>query len=180
MTQALRVTCRVVHHHAIPMATGQYVDFESHNTWEHWSQLFRLLVSCSMHTTFCLNCPMLTSDLWIFFNGPSRPLIPGADKKCDSKRLPKYCYLGVWCCLFLAWFATFGLLGQAGVGYSPFACHTGDPMKDIILLAACRNNEMLPQDPELPADVFTSCLTTPLKVCGRTGILFWYCCFQMH
>ena len=33
-----------------------------------------------------------------------------------------------------------------------------------ILLAACGANEMLPQNPDLPADVFTSCLTTPIKV----------------
>lgn len=53
-------------------------------------------------------------------------------------------------------------------------------MKDIILLAACRSNEMLPQDPELPADVFTSCLTTPLKVCGLSPVIwrrFEPCCF---
>ncbi len=39
-----------------------------------------------------------------------------------------------------------------------------DPMRDCILLAACGANELLPQNPELPADVFTSCLTTPIKV----------------
>ncbi|CAD7701866.1 unnamed protein product [Ostreobium quekettii] len=60
-----------------------------------------------------------------------------------------------------------GKRDAGAVGYSPFACHTGDPMKDIILLAACRANETLPQDPELAADVFTACLTTPLKVALR-------------
>ena len=39
-----------------------------------------------------------------------------------------------------------------------------DPMKECILLAACGANEMLPQNPDLPADVFTACLTTPIKV----------------
>ena len=45
-----------------------------------------------------------------------------------------------------------------------------DPMKDCILLAACGENELLPQNPDLPADVFTSCLTTPIKVALR-----WFC-----
>lgn len=43
-------------------------------------------------------------------------------------------------------------------------------MKDCILLAACGANESLPQDTELPADVFTSCLTTPIKIALR-----WFC-----
>ena len=38
-----------------------------------------------------------------------------------------------------------------------------DPMKECILLAACGANEVLPQNPDLPADVFTACLTTPIK-----------------
>lgn len=37
-------------------------------------------------------------------------------------------------------------------------------LEEGILLAACGANEMLPQNPDLPADVFTSCLTTPIKV----------------
>eukprot|EP00208_Stichococcus_sp_RCC1054_P007598 CAMPEP_0206138336 /NCGR_PEP_ID=MMETSP1473-20131121/3245_1 /ASSEMBLY_ACC=CAM_ASM_001109 /TAXON_ID=1461547 /ORGANISM="Stichococcus sp, Strain RCC1054" /LENGTH=580 /DNA_ID=CAMNT_0053531735 /DNA_START=190 /DNA_END=1929 /DNA_ORIENTATION=+ len=45
-----------------------------------------------------------------------------------------------------------------------------DPMRECILLAACGANELLPQNPELPADVFTSCLTTPIKVALR-----WFC-----
>ena len=45
-----------------------------------------------------------------------------------------------------------------------------DPMKDIILLCACSENELLPLSPDLPADVFTACLTTPIKVALR-----WFC-----
>lgn len=37
-------------------------------------------------------------------------------------------------------------------------------MKDCIILAACGPNETLPQNAELPADAFTSCLTTPIKI----------------
>uniref|UniRef100_A0A7S1KTW0 Raptor N-terminal CASPase-like domain-containing protein n=1 Tax=Percolomonas cosmopolitus TaxID=63605 RepID=A0A7S1KTW0_9EUKA len=48
-----------------------------------------------------------------------------------------------------------------------------DPQSDIlnpdtsipnIVLAACQANEMLPMNPSLPADLFTSCLTTPIKM----------------
>lgn len=35
---------------------------------------------------------------------------------------------------------------------------------ECILLAACAANEQLPQSPTLPADVFSSCLTTPVKM----------------
>ncbi|KAL0744122.1 hypothetical protein Bca4012_085635 [Brassica carinata] len=36
--------------------------------------------------------------------------------------------------------------------------------RDCILLAACDVHETLPQSVEFPADVFTSCLTTPIKM----------------
>ncbi|RMX81449.1 hypothetical protein D0869_06800 [Hortaea werneckii] len=36
--------------------------------------------------------------------------------------------------------------------------------EDCIHLAACRENEVLPTNPQLPADIFTSCLTTPIAM----------------
>ncbi|TYI79113.1 hypothetical protein E1A91_D06G262100v1 [Gossypium mustelinum] len=42
--------------------------------------------------------------------------------------------------------------------------------RDCILLAACEAHETLPQSAEFPADVFTSCLTTPIKMTLR-----WFC-----
>ncbi|XP_045213850.2 regulatory-associated protein of mTOR-like isoform X2 [Mercenaria mercenaria] len=42
-------------------------------------------------------------------------------------------------------------------------------MKHCIQLAACGANELLPMNSELPADLFTSCLTTPIKIA-----LKWY------
>ena len=42
---------------------------------------------------------------------------------------------------------------------------------ESIHLAACRENEMLPTNPNLPADVFTSCLTTPIDMAVRFFIL---------
>lgn len=35
--------------------------------------------------------------------------------------------------------------------------------EETIIMAACGDNETLPMNPDLPADLFTSCLTTPMK-----------------
>ncbi|GMH10001.1 hypothetical protein Nepgr_011842 [Nepenthes gracilis] len=43
-------------------------------------------------------------------------------------------------------------------------------LRDCILLAACEAHETLPQSAEFPADVFTSCLTTPIQMALR-----WFC-----
>uniref|UniRef100_A0A0D6QVD8 Raptor N-terminal CASPase-like domain-containing protein n=1 Tax=Araucaria cunninghamii TaxID=56994 RepID=A0A0D6QVD8_ARACU len=43
-------------------------------------------------------------------------------------------------------------------------------MKDCILLAACGADEILPQSAEFPADIFASCLTTPINIGLR-----WFC-----
>ncbi|CAA6654661.1 unnamed protein product [Spirodela intermedia] len=47
---------------------------------------------------------------------------------------------------------------------------TPSTARDCILLAACEAHETLPQSAEFPADVFTSCLTTPIKMALR-----WFC-----
>ncbi|KAK4538664.1 hypothetical protein CDCA_CDCA19G4689 [Cyanidium caldarium] len=39
--------------------------------------------------------------------------------------------------------------------------------KDCILLGACQAHELLPTSPEYPADLFTACLTTPIKAALR-------------
>ena len=44
------------------------------------------------------------------------------------------------------------------------------PVQDI-LLGACGENEILPMNAELPADLFTSCLTTPIKIALRWYVL---------
>ncbi len=44
-------------------------------------------------------------------------------------------------------------------------------MRDCILLAACGAHEILPQNADLPADIFTSCLTTPIKIALRWYVL---------
>jgi len=42
---------------------------------------------------------------------------------------------------------------------------------DNILLAACGKSEILPTNPDLPADLFTSCLTTPVTISLRCFVL---------
>ena len=41
----------------------------------------------------------------------------------------------------------------------------------IMVLAACRADEILPLNPAYPADIFTACLTTPIQVAVRWFIL---------
>ncbi|KAI8835270.1 raptor N-terminal caspase like domain-containing protein [Chytriomyces cf. hyalinus JEL632] len=40
-------------------------------------------------------------------------------------------------------------------------------MKECILLAACNATDTLPMNPDLPADLFTCCLTTPIEIALR-------------
>ncbi|KAF2105108.1 TORC1 growth control complex subunit Kog1 [Rhizodiscina lignyota] len=42
---------------------------------------------------------------------------------------------------------------------------------DCIHLASCQEKETLPTNPDLPADIFTSCLTTPIEMAVRFFIL---------
>ncbi|PJF18768.1 Regulatory associated protein of TOR domain-containing protein [Paramicrosporidium saccamoebae] len=41
---------------------------------------------------------------------------------------------------------------------------------DVLVLAACGADEVLPMAPEMPADIFTSCLTTPMEIAIRWHI----------
>lgn len=48
--------------------------------------------------------------------------------------------------------------------------------KDFLAFGACSEDESLPSNPELPADLFTSCITTPIKMalswsCSRSILL---------
>lgn len=43
--------------------------------------------------------------------------------------------------------------------------------KNCIQLAACGEDQILPMNPQLPADLFTSCLTTPIKIALRWFML---------
>ncbi len=43
--------------------------------------------------------------------------------------------------------------------------------RNCIQLAACSSTQILPMNPELPADLFTSCLTTPIKMALRWFVM---------
>ncbi|GAO50281.1 hypothetical protein G7K_4411-t1 [Saitoella complicata NRRL Y-17804] len=43
--------------------------------------------------------------------------------------------------------------------------------RDCIQLAACGPNEVLPMNPDLPADLFTCCLTSPIEIAVRWFVL---------
>jgi regulatory associated protein of mTOR len=45
------------------------------------------------------------------------------------------------------------------------------PFGETIQLAACQGNQTLPMNPDLPADLFTSCLTSPIEIALRFFIL---------
>ncbi|KAL0375416.1 UNVERIFIED_CONTAM: Regulatory-associated protein of TOR 1 [Sesamum radiatum] len=64
-----------------------------------------------------------------------------------------------------------GLIVNAFIELQEYSSSSsGSSMRDCILLAACEAHETLPQSAEFPADVFTSCLTTPIKMALR-----WFC-----
>ena len=52
---------------------------------------------------------------------------------------------------------------------SPVTTNVG-LLEKSIQLASCGPKELLPMNPGLPADLFTACLTTPIKTA-----LLWFC-----
>ena len=70
----------------------------------------------------------------------------------------------------LGWRSTCGVWCTS-VGLCHSAVRRVGSFKDCILLGACEAHQILPQNPELPADLFTACLTTPIKIA-----LHWYAC----
>lgn len=79
--------------------------------------------------------------------------------------------------------AASGAASAPPFGYAGASVRPGPDFdsKYCIQLAACGRDEILPLDPELPADLFTACLTTPIKIALRTflqqnrGRLKGYC-----
>ena len=55
---------------------------------------------------------------------------------------------------------------QGGLGSTP-----PSSMRNCIQLAACSATQLLPMNPELPADLFTACLTTPIKMALRWFVM---------
>jgi hypothetical protein len=89
-----------------------------------------------------------------------------------------WCYLRkiqVYRFLFCNFFFLFGLWNFVA-GLVIYKLHEGSASsstssaRDCIMLAACEAHETLPQTIEFPADVLTSCLTTPIKMALRWWI----------
>ncbi|RKP10243.1 raptor N-terminal caspase like domain-containing protein [Thamnocephalis sphaerospora] len=55
--------------------------------------------------------------------------------------------------------------------HAPAPAELHAPMRECIQLAACGANEVLPMNPNLPADLFSACLTTPIPVALRWFVL---------
>lgn len=67
-----------------------------------------------------------------------------------------------------------GPSGESTVHVGSDGSHCAMPQEssssqEIIVLAACGSDQQLPQDSDLCADIFTACLTTPIRVAMR-----WY------
>lgn len=58
--------------------------------------------------------------------------------------------------------------GQANAGMPSVTIAS---IQDIIQLAACQAHESLPMNPDLPADLFTSCITSPIEMSIRFFLL---------
>ncbi|KAI8559440.1 hypothetical protein RHMOL_Rhmol04G0173900 [Rhododendron molle] len=63
-----------------------------------------------------------------------------------------------------------GIIVNTFIELQGWSTSSGSSTRDCILLASCEAHETLPQSAEFPADVFTSCLTTPIKMALR-----WFC-----
>jgi regulatory associated protein of mTOR len=67
---------------------------------------------------------------------------------------------------------------QSGLGddFQPILNGDGDDSGGMqsercLVLASCKDDEILPMNPQYPADIFTSCLTTPIPIALRWFIL---------
>ncbi|KAL3633363.1 Regulatory-associated protein of TOR 1 [Castilleja foliolosa] len=108
--------------------------------------------------------PTPTGEIWLF-NKSYTQYIPLPVNDLDSWLKTPSIY--VFDC------SAAGLIVNAFIALQPqehSSTSSGPSTRDCILLGACEANETLPQSAEFPADVFTSCLTTPIKMALR-----WFC-----
>ncbi|KAI6673273.1 hypothetical protein NL676_001179 [Syzygium grande] len=106
--------------------------------------------------------PTINGEIWVF-NKTYTQYIPLLISELDSWLKTPSIY--VFDC------SAAGLIVNAFIKLNDWcAAHTSESTRDCIILAACEAHETLPQSAEFPADVFTSCLTTPIKMALR-----WFC-----
>ncbi|XP_010035968.3 regulatory-associated protein of TOR 1 [Eucalyptus grandis] len=100
--------------------------------------------------------PTTNGEIWVF-NKSYTQYIPLQISELDSwLRTPSIYVLDC---------SAAGLIVNAFVKLNDWcAAHTSESTRDCIILAACEAHQTLPQSAEFPADVFTSCLTTPIKM----------------
>jgi regulator-associated protein of mTOR len=99
--------------------------------------------------------PTRAGEVWVFNRGFTQYIPVGAGEVLGWLGLP--CTWVVDCSG--AGHVLDGLLAAASGGAGPAVPEDGR----LLVLAACRGDEVLPMDPALPADLFTACLTTPLE-----------------
>ncbi|KAK9053813.1 hypothetical protein SSX86_024887 [Deinandra increscens subsp. villosa] len=106
--------------------------------------------------------PTTNGKIW-FFNRSYTQYIPLAVSDLDSwVKTPS---------IYVFYCSATGMIVNAFIelqDWNPSSSSATSP-RDCILLAACEAHETLPQSHEFPADVFTSCLTTPIKIALRWG-----------
>ncbi|XWS22111.1 hypothetical protein CRYUN_Cryun29cG0006600 [Craigia yunnanensis] len=129
------------------------------NTCRRYAKLERVLFHYNGHG---VPKPTANGEIWLF-NKSYTQYIPLPIKDLDSwLRTPS---IYVFDC------SAAGMIVNAFIEL--LDCGTSNypgSARDCILLAACEAHETLPQSAEFPADVFTSCLTTPIKMALR-----WFC-----
>ncbi|KAK3404989.1 hypothetical protein EUGRSUZ_K01267 [Eucalyptus grandis] len=106
--------------------------------------------------------PTTNGEIWVF-NKSYTQYIPLPISELDSWLKTPSIY--VFDC------SAAGLIVNAFIELNDWgAASTSGSTRDCIILAACEAHETLPQSSDFPADVFTSCLTTPIKMALR-----WFC-----
>lgn len=117
--------------------------------------------------------PTASGELWCF-NRDYTQYIPVSLQEVQSWLGSPGVY--IWDCSaaghLLINFNTFAQRRDQDVNMSHGGYPEGaQPFMNSIQLAACTANEQLPSCPELPADVFTSCLTSPIDIALRYFIM---------
>lgn len=105
--------------------------------------------------------PTKAGELWVFNRQFTQYIpLPVADV---------IAWLGLPCTLVLDSSAA-GVIYDALLACLPQHQQNADG-RALMILAACQAGEVLPMAPELPADLFTACLTTPLEAAIRWHVL---------
>ncbi|TFY55214.1 hypothetical protein EVJ58_g8388 [Rhodofomes roseus] len=117
--------------------------------------------------------PTPSGEMWCF-NKEYTQYIPVSLQEVQTWLLSPCVY--IWDCSaagrLLQSFVKFARARDTDAALNPGLYPEGmPPFSDCIQLAACAADEQLPTCPELPADLFTSCLTSPIDIALRWFIM---------